>query len=105
MPITRAARCSGYRFGRIVVTLPTVGDTDDVFYDTTRRVVYVIGGEGAVEAFRQRDPDHYESMGRTTTAAGARTGFFLQNSSRLCVAAPHRGSQAAEVLVYTIDKN
>jgi hypothetical protein len=91
--------------GRIVVTLPTVGDTDDVFYDTTRRVVYVIGGEGAVEAFRQRDPDHYESMGRTTTAAGARTGFFLQNSSRLYVAAPHRGSQAAEVLVYTIDKN
>jgi hypothetical protein len=74
--------------------------TDDVFYDKTRRVVYVIGGEGAVEVFRQRDPDHYESVGRTTTAAGARTGFFLQNSSRLYVAVPHRGSEAAKVLVY-----
>jgi hypothetical protein len=91
--------------GRIVVTLPTVGDTDDVFYDTVRRQVYVIGGEGAVEVFRQRDPDHYESVRRTPTSPGARTGLFVPNSSRLYVAAPHRGAQAAKVLVYTIDKN
>jgi DNA-binding beta-propeller fold protein YncE len=90
--------------GRIVGTLPTVGDTDDVFYDTVRRQVYVIGGEGAVEIFRQRDPDHYESVGRTNTVIGARTGFFLPNSNRLYVAAPHRGSQAAKVLVYAVDR-
>jgi len=88
---------------RIVNTLPTVGDTDDVFYDTTRRQVLVIGGEGAVEILRQRDPDHYERAGRISTAPGARTGFFLQNSSRLYVAVPHRGSQTAKVLVYTIE--
>jgi hypothetical protein len=29
--------------GRIVTGLPTVGDTDDVFYDPVRRLVYVIG--------------------------------------------------------------
>jgi DNA-binding beta-propeller fold protein YncE len=89
--------------GRIVDTLPTVGDTDDVFYDATRRMVYVVGGEGAVETLRQRDPDHYERAGRTITGPGARTGFFFQNSSRLYVAVPHRGSQAAKVLVYTIE--
>ena len=89
--------------GRIVGTLPTVGDTDDVFYDTVRRQLYVIGGEGAVEIFRQRDPDHYESVGRTNTVVGARTGFFLPNSNRLYVAAPHRGSQAAKVLVYAVN--
>jgi hypothetical protein len=89
--------------GRIVDTLPTVGDTDDVFYDAARPMVYVIGGEGAVETLRQLDPDHYERAGKTITAPGARTGFFLQNSSRLYVAVPHRGSQAAKVLVYTIE--
>jgi DNA-binding beta-propeller fold protein YncE len=52
--------------GRIVNTLATVGDTDDVFYDTTRRQVLVIGGEGAVEILRQRDPDHYERAGRVS---------------------------------------
>ena len=89
--------------GRTVNTLPTVGDTDDVFYDATRQLVFVIGGEGAVEILRQRDPDHYERAGKTITASGARTGFLLQNSSRLYVAVPHRGSQAAKVLVYTIE--
>jgi DNA-binding beta-propeller fold protein YncE len=89
--------------GRIVDTLPTVGDADDVFYDATRRMVYVVGGEGAVETLRQRDPDHYECAGRTITGPGARTGFFLQNSSRLYVAVPHRGTQAAKVLVYSIE--
>jgi DNA-binding beta-propeller fold protein YncE len=89
--------------GRIIVTLPTVGDTDDIFYDAVKGQVYVIGGEGAVEVFRQRDTDHYENVGRTTTAAGARTGFFVRNSSRLYVAVPHRGSQSAKVLVYATD--
>lgn len=91
--------------GQIVGTLSTVGDTDDVFYDPVRRLVYVIGGEGAVEVFRQRSPDHYESLGRTTTAAGARTGFFTPTSSRLYVAVPHRGSQTAKVLVYMVDRH
>jgi len=88
--------------GRTVNTLSTVGDADDVFYDTTRRLVYVIGGEGAVEILRQRDPDHYERTARIATAPGARTGFFLQNSNRLYVAIPHRGSQSARVLVYEV---
>jgi DNA-binding beta-propeller fold protein YncE len=89
--------------GQIAVTLPTVGDSDDVFYDASKRLVYVIGGQGAVEIFRQRDPEHYESVGRTATASGARTGFFVPNSSRLYVAVPHRGPQSAKVLVYATD--
>ncbi len=40
--------------GRIVANLPTVGDSDDVFYDAVRRRVYVIGGEGAIDVLRQR---------------------------------------------------
>ena len=74
----------------------------NVFYDPVRRLVYVIGGEGAVEVLRQRDPDHYERAARISTAPGARTGFFLQNSSRLYVAVPHRGAQSAGVLVYEV---
>jgi DNA-binding beta-propeller fold protein YncE len=89
--------------GRIAVTLPTVGDSDDIFYDASKRLVYVIGGEGAVEVFRQRDPEHYESVGKTRTASGARTGLLLPNPSRLYIAAPHRGSQMAKVLVYAIE--
>jgi DNA-binding beta-propeller fold protein YncE len=88
--------------GRIVTSFPTVGDADDVFYDPGQRLVYVIGGEGAVEVFRQRNPDHYESVQRMTTTKGARTGIFVLALNRLFVAAPHRGPQVARVLVYEV---
>jgi DNA-binding beta-propeller fold protein YncE len=91
--------------GRIVASLSTIGDSDDIFYDASRRVVYVIGGEGAVEVFRQRDPDHYEPDGRITTAPGARTGLFVPALNRLFVAVPHRGPQSARVLVYEVKGN
>jgi hypothetical protein len=91
--------------GRIVASLSTIGDADDIFYDGSRRVIYVIGGEGAVEVFHQRDPDHYEPDGRTTTAPGARTGLFVPALNRLFVAVPHRGLQSARVLVYQVNGN
>jgi hypothetical protein len=88
--------------GRIVAALATVGDADDVFYDARRRLVYVIGGEGAVEILRERDSDHYDPIERVTTAPGARTGLYVPSLDRLFVGVPHRGSQAAKVLVYKI---
>jgi DNA-binding beta-propeller fold protein YncE len=86
--------------GRIVVTLPTIGDTDDIFCDAGERSIYVVGGEGAVEVFRQRDPNNYESIQRMTTAPGARTGLFVPAWHSLFVAAPHRGPHSAKILVY-----
>jgi DNA-binding beta-propeller fold protein YncE len=86
--------------GQVVAKLPVVGDTDDVYFDPTRRFVYVIGGEGAVDVFQMSDPNHCEHVGRTNTASGARTGLFISDLDRLFVAVPHRGSQAAKVLVY-----
>jgi DNA-binding beta-propeller fold protein YncE len=91
--------------GRIVTSLPTVGDTDDVFYDPARRLIYVIGGEGAVEVLRQHDQDHYEPVRRITTAPGARTGLFVPAFNRLFVAVPHRGLQSARVLVYEVKED
>ena len=88
--------------GSVVAKLPTVGDTDDLFYDAARHAIYLIGGEGFVDVFRQGDADHYEHTSRMKTSAGARTGLFVPSLSRLFVAAPRRGSQAARILVYRI---
>jgi hypothetical protein len=87
--------------GRIISALPTVGDADDIFYDASKRFIYVIGGEGAVEVFLQYDPEHYESIARERTAPGARTGLFTPASNHLYVAVPHRGSQQPKILAYT----
>jgi hypothetical protein len=85
--------------GKSLTTTATVADTDDVFYDPTRRRLYVIGGEGYVDVL-QRDADAVRRIARVPTASGARTGLFVPEQDRLYVAVPHRGAQGAELRVY-----
>jgi DNA-binding beta-propeller fold protein YncE len=87
------------RTGAILGTTATVGDTDDMFYDATRRRVYVIGGEGAIDVL-SREGDSLRSMARIPTRAGARTGLWVAAQNRLYVAVPARNGQAAEILVF-----
>jgi DNA-binding beta-propeller fold protein YncE len=86
--------------GNVVAKLESPGDADDIFYDSSRRRVYVSGGEGSIGIFQQKDADRYESMPKIPTAAGARTALFAPELSRLYLAVPHRGSLRAEVRVY-----
>jgi hypothetical protein len=87
--------------GKILVNLDTVGDADDIFYDSSRQRIYIAGGDGFLSIFQQLDPDHYEPVTKISTAAGARTALFVPELSRLYLAVPHGGSQRAEVRVYS----
>jgi DNA-binding beta-propeller fold protein YncE len=86
--------------GKAVTTLPIVGDTDDLFYDSARKRLYVIGGEGYVDVLQRDAGDAFKRTARIATASGARTGLFVPEQSRLYVAVPHRGAQRAEIRVY-----
>lgn len=88
--------------GKQVASTEIVGDTDDLFFDASRKRVYVIGGEGAITILAQRTPDRYERLGQVATRAGARTGYFVPELRRLYVAVPRRGSADAEVRVYAV---
>ena len=90
--------------GQVVSKSPVVGDADDVFFDSHQRLIYVIGGEGFIDVFRLRDPDHLDKVARVNSASGARTGLFVSVFNRLFVAAPHRGSQPAKVMFYEASK-
>lgn len=85
--------------GKQVAAVRCVGDTDDLFYDADRRRVYVIGGEGFVDVFDQRDPDHYARAAHLATAPGARTGLWVPELNRLYVAARDQGGKPASILV------
>ena len=41
--------------GHLIATLPTVQDSDDLYYDAARNCVYVCGGEGYISVFQQED--------------------------------------------------
>ena len=86
--------------GKEVAKLNIGGDTDDLFFDTERKRIYVICGEGRVDLFRQDDADHYASIGSIKTAARARTGLFVPEDGKLYVAAPAVDGAPARILVY-----
>jgi DNA-binding beta-propeller fold protein YncE len=84
--------------GMRVATVPTCGDSDDLFLDAKRKLLYVICGEGFVDVLAPRG-DSYASLGRIATLSGARTGLFIPEIDRLIVAARVSGSESAAVWV------
>lgn len=79
--------------GKIVAKQKVGGDSDDVFFDADAKRVVVVCGEGAVNLFRQQDPDHYSLEKTIKTAPRARTGFLF--AGRLYVAAPASNGPAS----------
>jgi hypothetical protein len=90
--------------GTVVAERPTVGDSDDVFYDPATRRVYVSGGEGAVVVYEQQDRDRYEQVARVATEKGARTSFFSPDLERLYVAVRQNAAAPAAIWVYAVSQ-
>ncbi len=86
--------------GKVVASLPTAGDMDDMFYDSSRKRVYIAGGEGFVSVVQEVDKDHYTDMGKFATALGTRTGVWYEKRDRLYLAAPPSGVLGARLLVF-----
>jgi WD40 repeat protein len=92
--------------GRMVASLPSVQDSDDLYYDAERKRIYAAGGEGFIDVFQQKDPDHYRPLARIPTAIGARTaGYFGKGKKgfdRFYLAVPARSDRGAEIWIYTL---
>jgi hypothetical protein len=87
------------RSGAFVTSTDIVGHPDDLFYDESRRRLYVIGGDGFVDVLA-REGDEVKRIGRLSTRDGAQTGLWVPSQSRLYVAVPERGGESAEVRVF-----
>jgi hypothetical protein len=92
--------------GKMIAALPSVQDADDLFYDASRKRIYMPGGEGFISVFQQKDPDHYEPLAKVPSALGARTaGYFgkgKKNFDRFFLAVPARAGHGAEIWIYTV---
>jgi DNA-binding beta-propeller fold protein YncE len=90
--------------GKQIVALNCSSDTDDLFYDSENKRVYLSAGEGFIDVFKQQDADHYQAIAKLPTAAGARTSLFVPELRRLYLAVPHRGNQRTGIQVYEVVK-
>lgn len=88
--------------GKEIASFGTVGDVDDVFYDSARKLLFAIGGEGSVDLFTQKDANHYEFLTRIPTVSGARTGLWSPEQNRLYIAAPAGAGRDAQIMIYEL---
>lgn len=92
--------------GHMVAALPCVQDSDDLYFDSARRRIYVAGGEGYISVFQQKDADHYQILAKVPSSLGARTAGYSgkmgkKGFDRFYVAVPARANHGAEVRIYT----
>ena len=92
--------------GKMVASVPTVQDTDDLYYSAEKKRVFVPGREGAIWVYQQNDPDHYTLITKVPTVVGAGTaGYFGRQGKgfdRFYLAVSATTSSNAEVRIYTV---
>jgi len=77
--------------------------TDEVVFDKANRRIYVLGGEGYIGVFEQKDADHYEELPRVPSAVGAKTGILVPELGLLYVAvSPGEGKTGAALLRFEV---
>jgi DNA-binding beta-propeller fold protein YncE len=88
--------------GSPIAAFEMAGDTDDLFYDASRKRLYISCGEGFLDVFQQQGLTHFTRIAHVATPSGARTSLFVPEQQRLYLAVPHRGTQKAEIRVYQL---
>ena len=85
--------------GKLIATVETCGDADDVFVDPKRDRVYVSCGAGFLDVLEPKDAT-YRRITRVPTISGARTSLFVPELDRLLVAVRARAGAPAAVWVF-----
>ncbi len=89
--------------GKELQALPVGKGVDDLMFDPVSKRIYATsGGTGAVDVYKETDPDHYQSLGNIPSGPGAKTGLLVPQLARLFVAVPPRGASPGEVFVYQV---
>jgi len=89
--------------GKAIASLPGAADTDDMWYDATRKRIYVPSGEGFIFVYQQIDSDRYERIAKIPSAIGARTSVYtgqVGKHNSLYLAVPGRSNKGAELWIY-----
>lgn len=85
--------------GRMLTSVDSCRDADDVSFDVKRNRIYVSCGEGVLQTFSVQ-AERYADMGRVPTAVGARTSLFVPELDRLLLAVRAAADAPAAIWVF-----
>jgi DNA-binding beta-propeller fold protein YncE len=89
--------------GKELQALPIGPRSDDLMFDPSSKRIYATsGGAGEVDIYGEKDPDHFQSLGKIRSAPGAKTGLLVPQLHRLYVGVPPQGTVTGQVYVYTV---
>lgn len=88
--------------GKRVAETPMSGDVDDLFFEPTTSRLFASCGAGYIDVFQFTQPGSLIRSHQIASAAGARTAFYTTKPSAFYLAVPHRGSQEAEIRVFSL---
>ena len=87
--------------GKAVAQVATVGMIDDLSFDPKLKRIY-LAGDGSIEIYSQKDPDHYSLAGKVPGGFRAKTGLLVPEWNRYYLAVPRHQAHHAEVRVYKV---
>jgi DNA-binding beta-propeller fold protein YncE len=88
--------------GKLITSLPCVGDYDDAIYDSASKRLYLIGTPFLKVWQKSSEGDRYDTLGQVPTAFHSITGILVPSLNRLFIAVNHHGSTDAVVQAYDV---
>ena len=90
--------------GKQIAAIGINGDTDDLFYDSGNRRLYISCGEGFVDVIQQDNANQYRSLAQIATTPGSRTSGFSAQLNKFFLGVPKRADQPAVIQVFNVSR-
>ena len=88
--------------GKIVTTVPCSAFNDDMWFDVSRKRLYLSGPE-TTTVLAQTDADHYEFVAEVPTGYRAKTSLYVPQLNRFYDAVSGKGKPGAQLSVKVFD--
>jgi DNA-binding beta-propeller fold protein YncE len=85
--------------GKQITQLESVPSIDGVWYDATRKRVYVTGN-GFIAVYQEKSADEYAPMVKVPSETDTQPSIWVPQFNRLYISVPKAATHEAEVLVY-----
>ncbi|HEX3387195.1 MAG TPA: hypothetical protein VHS53_18475, partial [Mucilaginibacter sp.] len=88
--------------GKEIFSSGMAGDADDLYWDDKSKQIFVSGGSGSVNIFKQTDNTTYKEVANIPTRDGARTSLWVPELRLFILAARATGGHEAALLAYKL---
>jgi len=87
--------------GKEIGDLPSSTGADDIFYEPSTHMAYLITGSGNIDVYQVAENGTLTAAGSVKTAPGAKTGLLVPSIHALFVAVPVTGNEPAQIREFT----